>query len=289
MRLRPRRLQRIRHDSSNGQWELVRATPDARLQPWVHAYHGYVETSAIPVRRRELPSSNVPLIINFGAPFRVADPHVPGNVTSRHSFTAGLHDSYTLTESTGPAYCVQVDFTPIGAHLFLGLAMHTISHQEVDLHDALGPFADELITRLYELPNWESRFDLLDATIARRITNAPPPSPQVQWAWSALAKPGGVPSIGALADEVGWSRKHLIARFRDYIGLTPGTAARVLRFERVMRQIEGTVDIHWTDVAHAAGYYDQAHFIHEFRRFTGSTPGEYLNLRLLDGTGVIDR
>ena len=79
--------------------------------------------------------------------------------------------------------------------------------------------------------------------------------------------------IGRLAEEVGWSHKHLIARFRQQVGLRPKTAARLARLDGVWRRLDqagGRLD--WGQVAREAGYADQAHLIRDFHQFTGTTP-----------------
>jgi AraC-like DNA-binding protein len=79
--------------------------------------------------------------------------------------------------------------------------------------------------------------------------------------------------VGALAGEVGWSRKHLINRFRDQVGLSPKVMARVLRFHRAVDLLAHGVPS-YVDVAVTCGFYDQAHMNREFRALAGCTPGE---------------
>ena len=57
--------------------------------------------------------------------------------------------------------------------------------------------------------------------------------------------------------------------------MTPKPFCRVLRFQRALTQAHAAVDVNWTDVALASGYCDQAHFIHDFRAFSGLTPTGY--------------
>jgi AraC-like DNA-binding protein len=64
--------------------------------------------------------------------------------------------------------------------------------------------------------------------------------------------------------------------FAADVGLTPKVFSRVLRFQRVLALIRRDRQIDWADVAVASGYYDQAHFIHDFRAFSGMSPTAYL-------------
>jgi AraC-like DNA-binding protein len=112
----------------------------------------------------------------------------------------------------------------------------------------------------------------LDQFLLRRLERGPRPSPEVGWAWQRLVATAGQVPIGRLADEVGWSHKHLIKRFRQQVGLRPKTAARLVRFDGVWQRLDGRRPLDWGLVARQAGYADQAHLVREFRQFTGTTP-----------------
>jgi AraC-like DNA-binding protein len=87
-----------------------------------------------------------------------------------------------------------------------------------------------------------------------------------------LVDSGGAVPIRRIAGEVGWSHKHLIARFKRQVGLPPKTAARLVRFERAQRRLDRRGQTSWADIAAESGYADQAHLVREFRDFTGTTP-----------------
>jgi AraC-like DNA-binding protein len=273
----------LRHRSDLGQWELVLRDPDPRLGAHVLAYEGYTERAASFTRRRHLPSGEAVLIVNFGPALRRIDPTDPTRpIDGRHAWIGGLRDRPLLTETTGAVHCLEARFTPIGAHRFLGLPMHALTNGVVELEDILGAAARRLTARLQEAAGWEARFATLDAFIAERFDNARAVSPAVAWAWHALHKTGGCVAIGTLAGELGWSRKRLIAAFREAVGLSPKLLARIVRFQCAIRRLDRREEPRWTDIAHDCGYYDQAHFIKDFRAFAGSTPSEYLRRRLPD-------
>lgn len=117
---------------------------------------------------------------------------------------------------------------------------------------------------------------------------ARPPTPSVAWAWRRLNETAGRLTIGALAEELGSSRRHLITRFHEEIGLAPKALARVLRFNRVVGLLERETPMPWAELAQDCGYYDQAHLNGDFREFAGTTPTDFLARRLPDGGGVVD-
>jgi AraC-like DNA-binding protein len=269
-------LRVLSHESERTSWELVLGTPDPRLGSFVAGYEGYVESAAAgAVRRQHLPSMLIPLIVNFGTPWRISgssDP--PGEGELRDSFVAGLYESSAFVHATGRASCIQVDLTPMGAHAFLGLPMHELSNLVVDLDDVLPAGAHGLRDRLSDEPTWEARFSLLDDLFVARLAESKPPTPEIVWAWQALVRSSGDVRIGAIADRLGRSRRHLIARFREQIGLPPKTVARILRFRRAVAGLQRDRAVGLADLAHECGYFDQAHLNRDFRAFAGMTPRE---------------
>jgi transcriptional regulator GlxA family with amidase domain len=90
-----------------------------------------------------------------------------------------------------------------------------------------------------------------------------------------LNEADGQLSIKALAEEIGCSQKHLITLFRNAVGTTPKNYCRLLRFEKALGFMQGSSAPDWADIALACGYYDQPHFIREFRAFAGETPNMF--------------
>lgn len=275
----------LHEDSEHGRWELVLGRPDRRLRGFVHGYQGYDESAApAPVLRQEVPSVRVPLIVNFGARWRIAD-SASGTPDVRDSFVAGIYERSTFVAAEGAAQCIQVDFTPIGAHLFFGVPMHELSNQVVDMEDVLARDRN-LAERLEDARTWPARFALLEAVIAARLDGARGPAPEVTWAWQALERTGGAIRVSTLAERIGRSRRHLLHAFREQIGVGPKTAARIIRFNRAVDLLGRRLGIPLVALAQECAYFDQAHMTREFREFAGTTPREFAS-RLIPGGGVL--
>ena len=213
-----------------------------------------------------MPWAGAVAIICFGVPYRLdGEPF--------DAFVGGLSDRPILTEFVGAAGGVQVDFTPLGARRCLGLPMDELTNRVVALEDVLGPGAPLLAERLQEAPGWAERFALLDAALLRRLAAGPEPAPEVAWTFRRLAAARRPARRSApLADEVGWSRRHLAARWRRDVGLGPKAVARILRFERAHRLVRAGRAL--ADVAYECGYADQPHLNRDFRALAGATPRE---------------
>jgi len=167
---------------------------------------------------------------------------------------------------------IQVNFTALGARLFFNRPLGDFTNRTVDLADVLESSADQLIDRLHDAESWKRRFHILDQEIASRMAAARRPADPVVWAWKELVATGGRARIHDLVREVGWSERHFATRFRSEIGLSPKAFARVLRFARAVRLLTNGIAPSLADIAPTCGYYDQAHFIRDFRAFAGTTP-----------------
>lgn len=88
-----------------------------------------------------------------------------------------------------------------------------------------------------------------------------------------IKKSNGIVKVDELASRFCLSQKQFGRRFKEFSGFSPKMYSRIIRFESVINNHSNTTNL--TEMAHAAGYFDQAHFIHEFKSFTGYSPKEF--------------
>ena len=253
--------------------------PSVRVRPLLtRDYVGFTETSANGRRWTELPGPSVTLIFSLTAGFGGFPDY----------FVAGLTDSRTLVESQPCTCCIDVKLSPLGAFRLLGVPMHELSGRVTDLGSII-PLEVPYLDALRDESKWCSRFTALDVLLARRAADGPRPAVQVCWAWQRLVVSEGRAAIRSVAEEVSWSGKHLIAMFKEQIGLRPKTVGRILRFQSVVRRLDRSRLLDWADAAVASGYSDQSHLIRDFRRFTGHSPAQYLRRSRLEDAAPASR
>jgi AraC-like DNA-binding protein len=246
-------------------WPRVAGRPHPALRSLLpRGYAGFTEATT--PRHLVLPATaSVPLVVKL-----VDSPHRPPQ------FLMGVHGAPLVVDGDCARSYLEVWLAPLGAYTLLGLPMEELSGHTVDLVDVLGPDGGRLAEQLCASPSWRRRVALLDRFLLRRLERGPQSSAEVGWAWQRLVRTGGAVAIGRLAGEVGWSHKHLIARFRQQVGLAPKTVARLVRFNAVWRRLDERRPPDWADLARDAGYADQAHLVRDFHQLTGMTPTEYL-------------
>ncbi|MEU2072670.1 helix-turn-helix domain-containing protein [Streptomyces sp. NPDC013489] len=165
--------------------------------------------------------------------------------------------------------CLQIRLDPAAAASVLGLTTE-LTGAVVSLADIWGREAARTEDRLRATASWDERFAIAADLVGRRLDTRTPVAPEIAFAWRRMRTSRGRARVEGLADEVGWSRKRLSARFRSQLGITPKRAAQLVRFDHAARLLAAGHAA--AGVAAESGYVDQSHLHREVRSFTGLTP-----------------
>jgi len=242
---------------------LVRGEPHPALRGLVGGYADFEERPGTPQETSEAPGGGIVVIVDLDAGWTVEG-------ESFGSFAGGLYARPVKVRHEGSTRGVQFDLEPPAVRALLGVPAGELSHRTVGLEDLLGRDAHRLAERLSDARDAPARFAVLDEVLRRGVAAAAPPAqPDVERAWRLLRATGGRIRVGALADALGCSRRHLVNRFAREVGVPPKVAARLVRFEAARARL-GTVPLARLATEH--GYADQAHLAREFRALAGVPP-----------------
>ncbi|MEU6370057.1 helix-turn-helix domain-containing protein [Streptomyces sp. NPDC046931] len=247
-------------------------TPEPGTAPGVLRYRGFVLGEGQPCGHLEPPADAVCLMVLFRG--RVTLGSVPGGPVHPAAYDAavcGLR-THALLSRHGPTLAgVDIALAPWAAYRLFGVPMSELSERVTDAHELLGgspPGLEGLALALASLPGWPDRFALLDRWLTRLMADGPRPAPHITQAWQRLTRGPMRMPVAQLARDVGWSQSQLERRFVQQIGVTPKTAARIVRLRRSLGLLSRGRPA--AEVAVLAGYYDQAHFSREIKTMTGS-------------------
>jgi AraC-like DNA-binding protein len=267
--------------------ETLTAAPAPQLRHLVESYSGNRYHGFSPGTHLGLPSRNLTVVISLGAPVHVAA--APDRSHAPRSFAAlaaGLHTGPAVIAHDGSGHSVSLALTPAGSRSLLGLPAGALAGIVVELEELLGTHANELAERLAAAPSWRACFSVLDDALTGLAGRADEVADTTAYAWHRILESAGSVKIGALANELAYSRRHLTQRFNQEYGLTPKQAARVVRFERswsVLRRLERSrrqgeacENRSLADVAVECGYYDQAHLARDWNDLAGCAPSAWL-------------
>lgn len=251
--------------------------PHPALRAYVESYVGYRHLTA-PGVHHGLPSQSLTVVIAFDEPVDLSWAG-PGGTRERFwAVASGLHSRPALIHHDGFQYGVQVSLTPLGARALLGVPAASLARDMVPLDDLPGSLP---LHELLAVEPWAARFDALDDAFLRALARHDHErllSPEVARAWQLLLCTHGGTRVADVADQVGWSRRHLGQRFTAELGISPKEAARVFRFQHSRKLV--TTGHRLADAAAIAGYSDQAHLSREWRELAGYSPTEYLREEL---------
>ncbi len=255
--------------------ETAVSVPALELRPFITVYAGFRVSGLPPGVHFGLPSSDIDLIISLGRPIEVVQmPNAAQRPSAFGALVAGLQNAPAIVRQCGDTSGLHIFIKPLGVRAILGVASTELSSLVVNLSEFWGIHAGDLIETLFAAETWDQRFTILDRAFLSKLSPTSP-QPEIAWAWQRLRKTHGLVPVQQLADQIGWSRQHFGNRFRDAIGVTPKSAARVIRFERARRLMKEER----AGLAHTAascGYFDQAHLTREWNALAGCSPREWI-------------
>ncbi|UGQ12160.1 helix-turn-helix domain-containing protein [Yinghuangia sp. ASG 101] len=255
----------------------IGARPAPALRRYVDAYVGF-DLRGFPAGVHcGPPGRSLTTVISLSDPLEMAADVDDGSpVTPFGEVAGGLMCRSVAVHHDGRLHGVQIALTPLGARAVYGMPAAALAHQLVPLDELLGALGVELVDRVRAATTWAARFTALDDVLLRAVgrgaDSVPSARPEVTEAWRRLVAARGRVRVGAVAAELGWSRRHLTERFQTELGLSPKAFARVLRFEHAHELATARDPLPWADVATLSGYADQAHLVRDWRAFTGRSP-----------------
>jgi len=257
----------------------TRYIPSPPLDRYIN--HLYYLDGQMPYpRERILPVPLLDLKINLGGAFHLYKDDNTGHYDNlTESWLAGLYSTHHTIDWPVDMRLYGVRFKSSGVYPFLGLPLSELHNQVISLHTVWGRFASEIRERLYAAPNVEAGFVLFERLILARLCEEPHEQNLVEFGIAEINRHRGTLSIKALSDRIGISQNHLLTQFKRVVGTSAKELARLYRFEHVLRSIDPTQTVDWTQIAQQYGYYDQSHFNKDFMAFTGHSPTGYLHLR----------
>jgi AraC-like DNA-binding protein len=193
---------------------------------------------------------------------------------------SGVQTKSMLLDTSAPFNVFGVSFKPGGGFPFLPMPAGELQNLQVPLEAVWSAAqARALSEELVEACTPVRKFHVIERALTAVVRNRFAPHPAVRYAVAALGHASHPRSISSIVDRVGISQRRFIELFRNEVGVTPKAYARVQRFQQVLASIEHATEVDWTEVALSCGYFDQAHFVHDFREFAGVTPSIYLRFR----------
>jgi len=239
--------------------EFSRTEPTGPAARAVDCYWTVRDGNLTPVKQKIIPDGFTEIIFHFGDHYRI---NLDGRWKKQGKrLLAGQISKYFYLENSGATDILGIKLKPSAiTHLF-GISMRETVDDVVDLDQAIGK------KLIFDPANVDEYFNEL-------CKNYPSDHP-IDRAVDIVFSKKGMITVADLCIEVSVGERYLQQLFQKYIGLSPKFFTRLIRFSRIFNLIQEN-DPDWAEVVYQAGYYDQSHFIRNFKAFTGEDPTAYI-------------
>lgn len=258
--------------------EYFEFAPAPALAKYIKCYWTVSSSeTADPTRnqRRIIPDGFSDLIFNFSRRCDLEHSGKREEVTGSSLFL-GPQSAPVFIRPHGDVYSLGIRFQPGAAFAVVGDSVHEFENGLTSLSLIAKQSSDDLANRLERHgSNTPAQVRVLNAFFANTFADSKEVSKTALSIAYEIQRFGGKESIRTLTEKYALTRQFISRIFKQYIGLNPKTYSRVVKFNRLLKLMEGQTTADWLDMVLAHNYYDQSHLIGEFNAFTGMTPSAY--------------
>ncbi len=226
-----------------------------------------------PKIERILPDGQMEVIFHLGGRFLQKDQGVER--AQARSFLYGQLHQYLDLIPSADAKIIAVRFRPYGLFPFVSLSPKEFQAQQISLLDLFGRSGQELEEQVNEAPSISSAVHIIEAFLLRQLAKCSRPDPLIVHVSDIISQNGGIGDIKDIIRSYKISPRHFQRKFLEVTGTKPKTLARIARLQKAIRLVQHQPFSTLTDVSLAAGYFDQAHFNRDFKRFAGQSPRQF--------------
>lgn len=231
---------------------------------------------------RFLPDGNVEILIDMNdAPQYIYDNTTLKEVQACHRvWASGVRTEAISIPSGRGASMMVLAFKRGMAYPFFPVPMDEISDCVLDADLLWGRDFGFLRERILQNRHSAAKFRIVEDFMIKKFLSKMVINPCVEYAVREIVDQPDQIKLGELNQKIGYSQKHFIDLFKRHVGITPKAYLKIMRFQKAVNEIERQKKIDWTDISLDCGFYDQSHFINDFKLFSGFTPEEYSKLHM---------
>ena len=234
------------------------------------------ETIDRTITERVIPTENIQLMFHYKDPFIVyrSDNAI---IKQPRSILSGLSDSFLDVSTNGETGVVFISFYPTGACHFFNFPLSEIENQSIDMSDIPGMDVRQIEDALYCTNSIKGKISVIEMFLLSRYS-------PISYHDTMLIQKGvelikhfkGHIRATELSNILSTTPKTLERKFSHYIGKTTKQVLKLFRFQGVLQDFSSHRDLSLTERAFNNGYFDQSHFIRDFKSYSGYTPSEFL-------------
>jgi AraC-like DNA-binding protein len=260
--------------------------PSPALSLCIDSYYIVEESFLQPQPVKITPAGTSGIVFRYGGRLKVYNVNHEGKELEDH-FIFGPTTSYCLLEPAGEFKMLGAHFTPTGFYRLFGISVKEITDQGVYGASVLGEAIREVSEKIQEAATDEQKINQLEQYFLSQLRIRTPRSDWINQAVGLIQQYHGDFPVTDIARLLRVSRRTLERKFLEEIGMYPKIFSAIVRFNSSLTYLESQLPHSLTDITYTCGYYDQAHFIKNFKQFSGETPRHFADSSLSEASKII--
>ncbi len=252
--------------------------PRAELKPYIQSIWVFESVIGMPPSDTSLaaPNGAPKIIINCeNSVTSIVDGRVQESREHGMYFIGTRDKSVLLQTSTGKTCFIGIEFHPHGAYPFFGMPMVELTNRFLPADLVFGKWGRNVCEILPGLNSLGGKTNFIQNQLARMLRKSKPQNRIVEYCVGSLKSTDGLVAVSELERRTGYTRRYLEILFRDHVGLSPKVLAGIFRFQKFYRNWARNIPYDEIRDELYDYYYDQSHFVREFKRMTGFSPRKF--------------
>lgn len=251
--------------------------PKYPLNLFIEDFVYYKDYNPVHSIDRFLPDGNINVVIDLtDYPKFIYDNHTLKEIQAcRNVWFSGIRSRYITIPSGRDSEMFIINFQKGKAYPFVEMPIHELTDYVIDGELVLTNEILNIREKLLGIAEIDQKFVFAEKVLTYIFRQKFRTNRFVDFAVDKILRHPGKEALTEIYQNCGYTQKHLISIFKEKVGLTPNAFLKVIRFQKAINLIGKHKLPDWSSVAYDCGYYDQSHFIHDFKKFSGFTPQIY--------------
>lgn len=250
---------------------FTRLTPSPELNQYVECFWIVADQNQTPTIQKIIPDGFPEMIFHFGDPYMIKLDSKW--VKQSPSLLGGQITSHFFLKNTGTSDILGIKFRPAAIGVLFDAPMYQFTNRVVSLTTTRN---GKLTAFAKIIKNASDHNERINAATDYLLKSSVGNHTLINSSVEKILSSNGLIAVNEICNEVGCSERQLERLFKRYVGLSPKLYSRIVRFAYIFQHVSGSKKMNGSELGNASGYYDQSHFIRNFKAFTGEDPSSYV-------------
>ncbi len=228
------------------------------------------------ISHKLLPVNNIDIIINFSSQIK----YTLGNKTQ--TIPKGLHfngisKQYYTINQMGKLNVLGISFFSEGLYPFLKIPLSEFTNRTIELDLLISRFTSRIEEKISISNAYSEKFDIMENELLQLIDFELIKTKDISQLFNTFYWNTKKLDINCFCAQYGIAQRKMERIFNKYVGISPKAFQKINRFQGISNQILKKEYVDLTSLAYEYGYYDQMHFIKDFKSYVGCSPSQFIN------------